>query len=213
MCYDSSHPPHLEYLSSSSSHPPHYLEYLPSSSSHPPPLPPNTYQALPATPPTSNTYQALPATPPTSNTYQALPATPPTTSNTYQALPATFRPSAVYTQISFRGPPFNLQERGRVSGDGPKYFFTIIQQIYLFFQLLGHQITYFTFSLYLFQLQLEGKYLLQPLVATNYLFYHLLALNYLFQKLSLPPPQIKWLPPYFSPPRRYYQVIPRMCNV
>ena len=55
-----------------------------------------------------------------------------------------------------------------------------------FSQLLGHQIIYFTFTLELFQLYLEGNYFFQQLAATNYLFYHLLALNYLFQKYPSP---------------------------
>ena len=87
-----------------------------------------------------------------------------------------------------RGPPFNLQGGGGEGfGDGPKYFFHYDPADTYFLQLPCHWIIYFTFTLELFQLYLEGNYLFQYLAATNYLFYHLLAWNYLFQK-SLSPP-------------------------
>ena len=74
-------------------------------------------------------------------------------------------------------------------------FFTMIQQIYIFFQLLGlgHQIIYFSFTLELFQLDLEGNYLLQEVAATNYLFLPSPCLKLFISKISLrPPPEIKW---------------------
>ena len=46
--------------------------------------------------------------------------------------------------------------------------FTMIQRIYIFFQLLGHQNIHFSFTMELFQLYLEGNYLFQQLAATNY---------------------------------------------
>ena len=69
-----------------------------------------------------------------------------------------------------------------------KIFFAMIQQIFIFFQLLGHQTIYFTFAVIYFNYYLEDNYLFQQLAAINYLFYHLLALNYLFQKYPCPLP-------------------------
>ena len=94
-----------------------------------------------------------------------------------------YRPE-VGTCHPVRGPPFDLRGGGRVSGMDQNILFTMIPQIYTFFWLLGHQIIYFTFTLELFQLYLEGNYLFQQLAATNYLFYQLLALNYLRQVMK-----------------------------
>ena len=76
-----------------------------------------------------------------------------------------------------------LRGGGSVS-DGPTIFFTIIQQIYIFFQLPDHQIIYFTVTFIYF------NYIFKAIIYFNswqlhirpYLFYPLLALNYLFQK-------------------------------
>ena len=76
---------------------------------------------------------------------------------------------------------------GQGFGHRPKYFFTIIRQIYTFFHLLGHPIM-ISLPLHLFQLYLEGNYLFQQLAATNCLFYHLLKSS----ALNIPVPPSPW---------------------
>ena len=60
-----------------------------------------------------------------------------------------------------RDPPFNLQGGGQGSEDGSKYFFTMIQQIYILFQLLGHKLFSLLFSLIYF------NYILKAIIYFN----------------------------------------------
>ena len=91
--------------------------------------------------------------------------------------------------IPLREPPFNLQWGETGFRGWTNIFFHYNPAYIFFFQLLGHQIIYFIFTLKWTFFFPEGNYLFQQLAATNYLFYHLFALNYLFKKIiSLPPP-------------------------
>ena len=96
----------------------------------------------------------------------------------------------------FRRPPFNLRGGGgRVLGMDQNLFLTMIQQMYTFSQLLGHQIIHFTFSLEWTFLS-EGNYLFQQLAATNYyhpfkvyyfIYYHFTILQFITLFITILP--------------------------
>ena len=65
-------------------------------------------------------------------------------------------------------------------------YFTMIQQIFIFFQVLGYKIIYFTFAVTCFNYIFKAIIYFNSCQPQNYLLYHLPALNYLFKKYFSP---------------------------
>ena len=87
------------------------------------------------------------------------------------------------------GAPFNLRGGGRVSGMDQNIFFTMIQQMYIFFQLRGKQIIYFILEL--FQLHLDGNYLFSTVGSYRLFILPASCLTLFISKISPPPLEIK----------------------
>ena len=113
--------------------------------------------------------------------------TPPPPTSRARKMPKTLSKS----RLVLGGPPFNWGG-GRVSGINQNIFFYDPADTF-FFQLLGHQIIYFTFTLewtvfFWRQLYIStvGSYKLLPSLLLYLLSFYHLALNCLFQKTPAP---------------------------